>query len=367
MTRLIQQLKSSIEESASDRKGSIGIFCPYSVEELIDAAGFQPVRLIPGRAELQLADAYLPSNFCSYLRHIADRGLCGELEGLSAIVFSHSCDGARRTFDIFKHYIGDIPAQFVDVPKASDELSVSYFRKQLVLFKNFLGKLRGEVISDEGLGGSIVRYNRNRELLRRLYRIVASQPLTLGADELMQVLDLNVTIPKEQANKVLERICAECEKSGETLPAGMLGSSRRGFISGNMFDSLPLLGFIEECSGLVVGDDLCFGGRYGQMEIAEEGDPLTALAEGYLSRVPCGRMENNTDRFDFLLEEVKRTGAQGIIYTSLKFCDHFLVDYPALKELLDQRGMPSLFLEGEYFSFAAGQVKTRVEAFLELL
>ena len=73
------------------------------------------------------------------------------------------------------------------------------------------------------------------------------------------------------------------------------------------------------------------------------------------------------DRFDFLLDEVRRTGAHGIIYTSLKFCDHFLVDYPALKEILDRRGIPSLFLEGEYFSFAAGQVKTRVEAFLELL
>jgi benzoyl-CoA reductase/2-hydroxyglutaryl-CoA dehydratase subunit BcrC/BadD/HgdB len=367
MTRLIQQLKSSIKESAFDRKGSIGIFCPYSVEELIDAAAFHPVRLIPRRVELQWVDAYLPSNFCSYLRHIADRGLRGELEDLSGIVFSHSCDGARRTFDIFEHYIGDIPAQFVDVPKASDDLSVSYFRKQLVLFKDFLEKLRGEMISDEALAGSIVRYNRDRELLRRLYRIIASQPLILGADELMQIIDLNATIRKDEANKVLERLCAKCEKSGESLPSGTLGSSRRVFISGNMFDSLPLLGFIEECGGLVVGDDFCFGGRYGQIEIAEEGDPLTALAEGYLSRVPCGRMENNADRFDFLLEEVKRTGAQGLIYTSLKFCDHFLVDYPALKELLDRKGMPSLFLEGEYFSFAAGQVKTRVEAFLELL
>ena len=73
------------------------------------------------------------------------------------------------------------------------------------------------------------------------------------------------------------------------------------------------------------------------------------------------------DRFEFLLDEIERSNARGIIYTSLKFCDHFQVDYPAFKVLLDGKGIPSLFLEGEYFSFAAGQVKTRVEAFLEML
>ena len=134
-----------------------------------------------------------------------------------------------------------------------------------------------------------------------------------------------------------------------------------------MFDSLPLLDFIEQCGGMVVGDDFCFGGRYGQVKIAEEGVALAELAKGYLNRVPCGRMKNNKDRFEFLLSEVARTNASGIIYTSLKFCDHFLVDYPTLKELLDEKGIPSLFLEGEYFSFGAGQVKTRVEAFLEML
>ncbi len=364
MITLIQQLKSSILEN---RKGKIGLFCPYSVEELIDAAGFQPVRLIPGRSELQLANGYLPSNFCSYLRHIVDSALRGELKDLSAIVFNHSCDGARRTFDVFDHYIGDIPAQFIDVPKAGDELSVSYFRKQLVLFRAFLEKLRGEAITDESLSRSIVRYNWNRELLRRLYRCSASQLQNLGASDLMLILDLNMSIPKDQANKVLEEVCVECELSDDTLSAVSAGGRKRVFISGNMFDSLPLFDFIEECGGLVVGDDFCFGGRYGQMETAEEGEPLTALAKGYLNRVPCGRMKNNTDRFEFLLDEIERTDARGIIYTSLKFCDHFLVDYPALKELLDGKGIPSLFLEGEYFSFAAGQVKTRVEAFLEML
>ena len=367
MSSLIRQLINSIPETVSEGKHSIGVSCPYSVEELIDAAGFKPVRLTPMGSELQLADGFLPSNFCSYLRHITERALRGELKNLSAIVFSHSCDGARRTFDVFDRYIADIPVQFIDLPKASDELSITYFRKQLVRLKRFLEKLRGDVIADDSLWISIHRYNRNRDLLRKLYGFYASPTRKLAASDLRHILDFNMSVSKEQANGALERIVSECEPAENSDPSKQKALGKRVFISGNMFDSLPLLDFIEQCGGVVVGDDFCFGGRYGQVRIAGEGDALTELARGYLNRVPCGRMKNSKDRFEFLLDELARTGAGGVIYASLKFCDHFLVDYPAFKGLLDEKGIPSLFLEGEYFSFSAGQVKTRVEAFLEML
>ena len=364
MSRFIQQLKST---GASGKMERIGIFCPYTVEELIDAAGFQPVRLIPNQAELRFADAYLPSNFCSYLRYIVDQGLSGALEGLRGIVFNHSCDGARRTYDIFRSYISDIPAVFIDMPKTDDELAIPHFRNQLRQFRAFLEDLRGGAIGDDALTKSIVRYNRNRELLRRLYGMIASEPTVLSAEELVQVHNMNATISKDQANVLLERICSDSETAHGHHPTGKRQGSRRVFLSGNVFDSLPLFGFIEKCGANIVGDDFCFGGRYCRVEIMEKSDPLTALAEGYLRRIPCGRMENNADRFNFILDEVEHSGAQGVIYASLKFCDHFLIDYPALKELLDERGIPSLFIEGEYFSFDKGQVKTRIEAFLEML
>jgi benzoyl-CoA reductase/2-hydroxyglutaryl-CoA dehydratase subunit BcrC/BadD/HgdB len=367
MSRLISHFKNAISTSLSDKRGSIGIFCPYSVEELIDAAGFKPLRLTPDRSELQLADGYLPSNFCSYLRHIADGALRGELKDISGILFSHSCDGARRTFDLFDHYIGNIPAQFIDVPKSSDELSVTYFRKQLYLVTSFLERLGGKPASHESIARSISTYNRNRELLRKLYTLVSSSRGKPGAADLRLILDYNNSVFKKEANTVLEEVIAELESANDVPAEKPFKHRRRVFISGNMFDSLPLLDYIEECGGVVVGDDFCFGGRYSQLTIEEHGDPITALAKGYLNRVPCGRMKNNKDRFDFLLGEIERTSARGIIYTSLKFCDHFLVDYPAFKAMLDERGIPSLFLEGEYFSFAAGQIKTRVEAFLEML
>lgn len=365
MARLIEQFKPLIDESQSTQGNRIGVFCPYTAEELVDAAGFQPFRLKPKWTDIRRADAYLPSNFCSYLRHIVDIGLADGLRGFRCVVFNHSCDGARRAHDVFSTYLGGISTVFVDIPKKKDEYSVQYYTAQLRKFRTFLEELRGKPIPDDALSASVVRYNHNRELLRRLYGLMAGDRLPLSTEELVQVLDLNVTLPKEQANTLLEEICAEADTSKTGKIAGK--GERRVFLSGNTLDVLPLLGFIEECGARVVGDDFCFGGRYGRVEIAETGDPVQALAEGYLSRVPCGRMENYRERFDFLIDEMNRSNARGLIYVSLKFCDNFLIDYPSLKKLLDAHGIPSLFLEGEYFSFRGGQVRTRVEAFLEML
>jgi benzoyl-CoA reductase/2-hydroxyglutaryl-CoA dehydratase subunit BcrC/BadD/HgdB len=380
MNSLFQKYREEIELYSSGGRGGVpksdryrpfvGIFCPYTVEELIDAAGFQPVRLIPRKTEIRRADAYMPNNICSYLRHILDAGLSGELEDFRCIVFNHSCDGSRRTKDVFGAYLKNIETVFVDLPKKRDELSIQYFTGQLKGFRTFLEELRGEAISDSAISDSISRYNENRRLMLKLYEAIAAPVSPLSAEEIDIILELNATLSKARANKLLLETMELVEANGRSLTKGdppRKVDAKRIFLSGNVFNALPLTKFLEACGGQVVGDDFCFGGRYSQVAVAEGVEPLRALAEGYLNRVPCGRMENYDERFQFLLDEMGRKKAQGLIYTSLKFCDNFLIDYPSLKKVLEARDIPSLFLEGEYFSFGGGQVKTRVEAFLELL
>jgi benzoyl-CoA reductase/2-hydroxyglutaryl-CoA dehydratase subunit BcrC/BadD/HgdB len=201
--------------------------------------------------------------------------------------------------------------------------------------------------------------------MSELYGAIASPTSQLSAEEIDAILELNAILPKERANELLREVGTLLQAKEPPQKRSVPG--KRVFLSGNVFEALPLMEFIESCGGKVVGDDFCFGGRYSQVTVSEGGDPIRALAEGYLNRVPCGRMENYDERFQFLLDEMDRRDARGLIYTSLKFCDNFLVDYPSLKKVLDAHSIPSLFLEGEYFSFGGGQVKTRVEAFLELL
>jgi benzoyl-CoA reductase/2-hydroxyglutaryl-CoA dehydratase subunit BcrC/BadD/HgdB len=345
-------------------KEKTGFLCPYTVEELIDAGGMVPVRIIPETPEVDFADAYLPSNLCSYLRYMVDMAMKGRLEGYRCIVISHSCDGARRVFDVLKKHLRDAEIHFLDVPKKTGVQSIAYFKNQLKSLKEFVEGVAGHEIPTDALAESVKKYNLNRELLARLYSLRIKQPVLFASGFMGELLKANTSHPKNEINVMLKTVIDEITDQPSKKPTSH-ESGKRVYVSGNMVDNTALLQFIEEGGGLVVGDDLCFGGRYYRPMVEDGPDLLGSLAQRYLSRVPCGRMENYRERFDHILQEVKECRADGLIYSSLKFCDNFLVDYPQLKEMLDGEGIPSLFLESEYFPMGTGQLRTRIEGFLE--
>ncbi len=352
--------------SGPDSNKKAGLLCPYTVEEIIDAAGMVPVRIIPQNPDVDIADAYLPNNLCSYLRHAVDMALKGRLEGYRCIVAAHSCDGARRVFDVLKEHLRGVEIYFLDVPKKTGGRSVTYFKEQLKELKVFLEKVSGSGIPDSTLAESVKKYNLNRELLTELYGLRVKQPFLFCSGFMGDLLEANASNPKSEMNPRL-KVVIEDIKHLSASPPGISDSVKRVYVSGNMVDTSALLQFIEEGGGIVAGDDFCFGGRYFRPAVEEGPDLLGTLARRYLSRIPCGRMENYTERFDHILKEIRESRAHGLVYSSLKFCDNFLVDYPQLKEMLDKEKVPSLFLESEYFPMGTGQLRTRVEAFLETL
>jgi len=351
-----------------DHSPRAGILCPYTVEEIIDASGMVPFRLVPKNDTIEIADAYLPSNLCSYLRHILEDLLRGDRES-TVLVFNHSCDGCRRMLDVCRSFLPSVPVFMIDTPKKNDERSVRYFREELHLMKSFLEERSGLEVTDGMLRDAIDRYNENRRLLRRIYELRPAYPHELSSKFMTSLSDFNTSVSKRSSNGVLKDVVDHLENSPPAHVEGPVsrGRKKRVFVSGNVYDAQPLLDIIEECGGLVVGDDFCFGGRYLLDRVEREGDLLLNLAGSYLKRTPCGRMFDSGKRFDAVVDQVRAGGAAGIIYTSVKFCDNFLGDYPPLRERLIREGIPSLFIEGEYFSMRGGQIRTRIEAFLEML
>jgi benzoyl-CoA reductase/2-hydroxyglutaryl-CoA dehydratase subunit BcrC/BadD/HgdB len=78
-------------------------------------------------------------------------------------------------------------------------------------------------------------------------------------------------------------------------------------------------------------------------------------------------MKDASRRFDHVLEMIDEFRVDGVIFYTMKFCDPFLFDVPLFKEGLARRGLPSLLLEGDYTPGTLGRVKTRIEAFTEML
>lgn len=350
--------------SFSASGGLVGFLCPYTVVEIVHAAGFFPVRVRVPNSSRELADAYLPPNFCPYLRHIVDLGVRGGLADYDSIVVSHTCDGARRTRDILDVHGKDTDIFFLDLPKRNDPDAVAYFASRLAEMARFFEERSGRRITEEGLENAIALYEKNRGLLEKIYILRELYPSAMSAAQTARLLDFNVSGCVVEANEWLRREAGRIEREG---PAAEDGGKKRVFVTGNLLDFESYLAEIEEAGGLVSGDDLCFGGRYYPGRVDTDADPLYALAKRYLSRVPCGRMERYTERFDRLIEAVGRAGARGVVYLGLKFCDNFLTDYPLLKKRLDKEKIPSLFIESEFYPAGTGQLRTRMEAFIEML
>jgi benzoyl-CoA reductase subunit C len=118
----------------------------------------------------------------------------------------------------------------------------------------------------------------------------------------------------------------------------------------------------------VVWDDFCTSTRYFEGVVDETGDPIQALAQRYLNRVVCPAKHSGLyDRGNYLIEKVRENRAQGVIFLFLKFCDPHAFDYPYMKAMLDKEGIPSLMVEIEDQIASEGQLRTRCEAFMEML
>ena len=125
---------------------------------------------------------------------------------------------------------------------------------------------------------------------------------------------------------------------------------------------------IEQLGAMIVCDDLCMGMKYFDMEVAVDGgDPLKALSQGYIRKMPSSLIMDIDKRVENLMRLKEEYQVDGIIYQTLKFCNPHLTDIPYFKRRLSAAGIPVLFLEREHLFESTGQLKTRIQAFLELL
>ncbi len=337
---------------------ALGYLCSYLPEEIVHAAGFVPLRILPGGAASPRADAHLQSYTCSLARGCLERSLTGELDFLAGVAFAHTCDTMQCLADVWREggtgkWVGWLVQPVtLDSPRAK-----GYLVAEMKRFAASLPASSGAPISDDALRASIALYNANRRLLADLH----SRRDALLAVDLWQATNAAMLLPPEEFQRMAQT----------ALPTAGPSTVRRGgarlVLSGPTLDDPAILSLIEDLGARVVGDDLCNGERYFDTLVAETGDPWEALAERYLRRVPCPCKHAGLDaREKHLLGLVRERGAQGVVFVHKKFCEPHAWDYPPLAAALTKASIPHLLLETEATT-PLGAVRTRIEAFLEML
>jgi bzd-type benzoyl-CoA reductase N subunit len=351
-------------------KKIVGTLCSYTPEEIIVAAGAHPFRLFGSGEKVRFADAHLQSYCCSLARGVLEDALAGRLEFLDGVVFTHTCDTMQRLSDIWRINIsGPFHLDVILPVKLDTQSARRYFKNVLQTFREELGAKLGVTISDNDLLNAIRTGNRIRKAFVRIYERINDYPGIIKGEELYLLDRAAMMMDKPRLIDLLEETLAELSTGKEVASAVVGPSAKRIFLEGGICNHPGIYKIIEEAGGKVVGDNLCTGFRYFNGLVDEENpDPIIAIADRYMERMICpAKHLGITDRAERLVEMVLEKRTQGVIFFFLKFCDPHAFDYPYLREALEKAGIPSLVVEVEDQLQAEGQLRTRLEAFIEMI
>jgi len=371
MTELFDQLFINRYAEAGklqqEGKRIIGYVCIHVPEEIIAAAGMVPFRLFGGTGEKSHeADAYLYPTMCSFVRSCLQEAINSNYSFLDGLVACNNCDHVRRLFEAWKNFV-PFPSftHILSLPFTITPLSLDFYAGEIGRFKQALESHFDIRISGEDLQRAIRLYNETRILLRQLYEMRTPDPPRLTGAEVLKIVRASMVTPKERFNTLLREFM---ETIGSRPPRAKDDGQVRLMVSGPILDKPEFLEIIEDLGGTVVADDLCVGSRYFWDLVEEDIEPLQALAKRYLTKIPCPRLFPSAgSREEILKEMIKTFDVKGVVYQRLNFCEPYSLHYPLAVESFNRLNLPHLALEREYSLSGVGQIRTRVQAFLETL
>jgi len=355
------------EYKKETRKKVVGYFCSYTPEEVIFAADALPFRIFGVSDNIQQAESHLQAYCCSLVRRSLEDGLSGRLDFLDGIVFPHTCDSMQRLSDIWRMNLSFTFHFDVVLPvKLNTESAMVYFKDVIKAYIRDLEYAMDTDISDVKLKQSISIFNRIRSTIQRIYEIKRLNPDVIKGSDVYSIVRASMIMDRHLLLEKLLQITAQLE-ANKNSPTPAAARTRIVLTGGNCTHA-DIYDIIEDAGAVVVWDDLCTGSRLFEGMLNTDTDPITAITERYFERVVCpAKHANLTGRAENLIETVKQKRADGVIFLLLKFCDPHAFDYPYLKGYLDKEGIPSMLLEMEDQFPSPGQLKTRIEAFLEII
>jgi len=372
--RQYENYGSRVKELCAEGKKAIGYLCSFVPLEFITAAGCIPFRIRGDIHEpVTKGDSLLETIVCPFIRSCFDLCVKDRYDYLSGIVIPHGCDSMVRSYSVWSYSLNFPYFHFINTPSVVKESSHEFFKEELQSYRKGLEAFTGKTISDEDLREAIGLHNENREKTKALYEFRKSDPPMLSARELHKIVTVGASLPVTEANALFDEVLAELGRRTEAP----VKKGPRILLDGPCVDHLSIADIVEESGGNVVIDTTCMGTRDLWPLADEDGDPVASLARRYLDKLNCPKTyRDNTagtfagdaaDRFDDIGARAKDFAVDGAVLYLYKFCDPFGFEVPARKAYYESLDIPLLCLEDTYSAGTIGQLKTRIQAFLEMI
>lgn len=360
----------AVKEAKADGRRVVGTYCLYSPVELVLAANAIPVSLCgTSPVPIPAAEKVLPRNLCPLIKSsygFAVTDTCPYFYFADLLIAENTCDGKKKMYEL----LGKIkPIHVMQLPQVQDATALEYWTGELRHLKHRIEKDFEIEITDEKLSEAICLMNDERRALSELQDLGKHIPSPIsGLDMLTALHNCGFSIDKRETIALLDRFTAELRQKMAAGLSPFTAATPRILLSGVPvgLGSDKVVRIIEECGASVVCFESC--GAYKKVDpVAEEGDPLSALADRYL-RVPCSCMAPNDGRLSLVETLVREFRADGVIDLTWQACHTYNIESYSLKKSVQETSkVPFLQIETDYSESDTEQLKVRIEAFLEMI
>ena len=374
---LLQQANNDLVQAAcGDGRLALAWNCSYIPEVLLDTDKCFGVRLrAPNCTNPDMATYYMTNRSCPYSKSILERAFEGGYNFISALIGQECCTTMNRMEQYFE-YCELIPndkffCTYLDMPLRKTEWHAGYYRRQIEQkIIQPLEKVYGVDFSEDNLRRAVEQFNEVCRIMTEINAMrEAENPVITGYE--FHVIQLcTQTCPKDLILPYLRETLQELR---ERQPDPKPWYRARILIAGSEIDDPGFTKLVEEAGALVVVDRFCFGSTPGREEIRLDPDlpVLESIARHYLTTSQCPRYmqrEKVEGRWRLARDLCKEYHAQGVLYEQLKFCEYWGYERALASHVITHDyGIPSVAVDRQNATGGNGQLRTRVQAFVESL
>jgi benzoyl-CoA reductase/2-hydroxyglutaryl-CoA dehydratase subunit BcrC/BadD/HgdB len=351
----------------------IATYCVFVPEEFVWAANAIPVGLCAGtQFSIPTAESVLPRNTCALIKSSFGFKLgriCPYIQASDLIVGETTCDGKKKMFEILNEYQ---PVHVMEVPNRKTPQARQLWLEEVKQFKDVVEELTGNKITAENLKEAIKNVNDRRKALQRLYNTRKASPVPISGKDALLATQVSFYDDVKRDTQMLNALCDELEQRVADGMGVAPKDAKRILVSGNpmAIPNWKLHHIIESTGAAIVCEELCTGTRFFSDLVEVKGEGLDDLAKAVADRymnIHCACFTPNEERLDDIVRLAREYEADGVVHYNLQFCHTYVTEAVQVEKRLEKEGIPLLRIETDYGDEDTGQLKNRIDAFLEML
>jgi benzoyl-CoA reductase/2-hydroxyglutaryl-CoA dehydratase subunit BcrC/BadD/HgdB len=363
-----------LDELRKETRKVIGHVCVMAPQEIMIAAGAVPVRLCSGFFDTsEIAEDVLPRDICPLVKSTMGFRLIESsyFKEVDAVVIPATCDAKKKLGEILADYM---PVFNLDIPLNKESArSKRFWLAEVKDFRKKIEKFTGNKVTKKPMEEAIrLLYERTRAF-RRLYEIRKAVPTVITEKDALLVVNVSFFDDVKRWTQKTNELCDELEQAVKKGKPVEDAACPRILITGSpiIWPNYKILEIAEEAGLNIVIDQFCSGTEYlyqpVEMDEPTEEDMLSAIAERYILPSVCPVFLTADDRTDRILEMAEQYKVEGVLYHVLRLCQVFDMESEGVRIVLEEKGMPMLKVITDYSSEDVEQLRTRIEAFREML